>query len=173
MAAQPATETAPDPAEDGLPVPQRYWAILTLMIGLGLSCLDTAIVNVALPAIAGPSVAAAIIAVAPWPWLFAVNVPIGLVTLALSLRLLPHTPPSRHGFDLWSAGLCAVMFGLLITAINGVGHGQAALPVAAEFAAALATGYVLVRRQLTQTMPLLPIDLFRRPSFALSVPTSV
>jgi len=23
-----------DPAEDGLPIPQRYWAILTLMVGL-------------------------------------------------------------------------------------------------------------------------------------------
>src|SRR5438270_3915731 len=41
-----------NPAEDGLPVPQRYWTMLTLMIGLGMSCLDTAIVNVALPAIA-------------------------------------------------------------------------------------------------------------------------
>src|SRR5437588_11757826 len=39
-------------AEDGLPTPQRYWAILTLMVGLAMSCLDTAIVNVALPTIA-------------------------------------------------------------------------------------------------------------------------
>ena len=37
-----------NPAEDGLPTPQRYWAILTLMVGLAMSCLDTAIVNVAL-----------------------------------------------------------------------------------------------------------------------------
>ena len=42
-----------DPAEDGLPIPQRYWAILTLMVGVALSCLDTALVNVALPRIAG------------------------------------------------------------------------------------------------------------------------
>jgi MFS transporter, DHA2 family, multidrug resistance protein len=39
-------------ADDGLPVPRRYWAILTLMIGVALSCLDTALVNVALPTIA-------------------------------------------------------------------------------------------------------------------------
>jgi MFS transporter, DHA2 family, multidrug resistance protein len=39
-------------AEDGLPLPQRYWAILTLTIGLVASVLDTAIVNIALPAIA-------------------------------------------------------------------------------------------------------------------------
>src|SRR5437764_3391845 len=41
-----------NPAQDGLPKPQRYWAILTLMVGLAMSCLDTAIVNVALPSIA-------------------------------------------------------------------------------------------------------------------------
>ena len=39
-------------AEDGLPVPQRYWTMLTLMVGMALSCLDTALVNVALPTIA-------------------------------------------------------------------------------------------------------------------------
>jgi MFS transporter, DHA2 family, multidrug resistance protein len=38
--------------EDGLAIPQRYWAITTLMIGVALSCLDTALVNVALPTIA-------------------------------------------------------------------------------------------------------------------------
>jgi len=34
-------------------------------------------------------------------------------------------------------------------------------------------GYVLVRRQATLSLPLLPVDLFRRPIFALSVATSV
>src|SRR5207237_5310381 len=52
MVAQPANPTVPNTAEDGLPTPQRYWAILTLMVGLAMSCLDTAIVNVALPTIA-------------------------------------------------------------------------------------------------------------------------
>ena len=39
-------------AEDGLPLPQRYWAILNLAVGLALSVLDSAIANIALPAIA-------------------------------------------------------------------------------------------------------------------------
>jgi DHA2 family multidrug resistance protein-like MFS transporter len=117
--------------------------------------------------------AAAILAVAPWPYLFAVNVPIGVATLLLSMRLLPHTPPSGHRFDLLSAVLCALMFGCLISGINGLGHSQATLAVVGEFAAAIAAGYLLVRRQANQAMPLLPIDLFRRPVFALSVMTSV
>src|SRR5438309_1586221 len=40
---------------------------------------------VAVSSAAGPSVAAAILAVAQWPWLFAINVPIGIVTFLLSL----------------------------------------------------------------------------------------
>ena len=39
-------------AEDGLPLPQRYWAILTLVTGLVVSVLDSAIANIALPTIA-------------------------------------------------------------------------------------------------------------------------
>jgi len=39
-------------AEDGLPFPQRYWAILTLVTGLVVSVLDSAIANIALPTIA-------------------------------------------------------------------------------------------------------------------------
>jgi hypothetical protein len=89
------------------------------------------------------------------------------------MRLLPRTEPSGHRFDLWSAVLCALMFGSLISGINGLGHGQAALAVAGEFIGAAATGYLLVRRQAAQAMPLLPIDLFRRPIFAVSVTTSV
>jgi hypothetical protein len=32
--------------------------------------------------------------------LFAINVPIGIVTFLISTRLLPYTPPSKHRFDL-------------------------------------------------------------------------
>lgn len=272
-------------AEDGLPFPQRYWAILTLVTGLVVSVLDSSIVNIALPTIAreigvspaqsiwvinayqlavvvsllplaslgdifgyrrvyttgliiftlaaivsatshslmmlalgralqglgaagmtsvnsalvrftyprrqlgqgiamtavavsvssaaGPSVASAILAVAPWPWLFAIDVPIGLITFGLSLRLLPYTPPSPHRFDAVSALLSAVASALLVGGINGIGHGQAVPFILLELAGSVVSGYVLVRRQAALSLPLLPIDLFRRPVFALSVTTSV
>src|ERR1700756_4605608 len=37
---------------DGLPVPQRHWAILTIALGLVMAVMDGAIANVALPTIA-------------------------------------------------------------------------------------------------------------------------
>ena len=40
------------PLRDGVPLPQRYWAILTIALGLTLAVLDGAIANVALPTIA-------------------------------------------------------------------------------------------------------------------------
>ena len=39
-------------AEQGLPLPQRYWAIVVVALGITLAVLDSAIANVALPTIA-------------------------------------------------------------------------------------------------------------------------
>jgi DHA2 family multidrug resistance protein-like MFS transporter len=50
-----ADQPTPPPhlaADDGVPLPQRYWAILTIALGLTLAVLDGAIANVALPTIA-------------------------------------------------------------------------------------------------------------------------
>jgi DHA2 family multidrug resistance protein-like MFS transporter len=283
--ASPGRAAVIDTVEDGLPLPQRYWAILTLVVGLVASVLDSAMANIALPTIAreigatpaesiwvinayqlavvvsllplaslgdifgyrrvyviglvvftlaalvsatadslamlavgralqgigsagmtavhtalirftyprrqlgrgiavtavavsvssaaSPTVASAILAIAPWPWLFAVNVPIGLLTLVLSLRLLPETPRSPHRFDVTSAALSALAFASLIAGINGIGHSQAPIYIALELAGAVAVGYALVRRQAALSLPLLPVDLFRRPMFALSVGTSL
>ena len=45
--------TIPQPVpSDGLPIPQRYWGILTIALGLTMAVLDGAIANVALPTIA-------------------------------------------------------------------------------------------------------------------------
>ncbi|MBE0629087.1 MAG: MFS transporter, partial [Burkholderia vietnamiensis] len=39
-------------ADTGLPLPQRYWAIVCVALGITLAVLDGAIANVALPTIA-------------------------------------------------------------------------------------------------------------------------
>ncbi|WP_264712688.1 MFS transporter [Limobrevibacterium gyesilva] len=135
--------------------------------GLGFNALV-----VATSSAVGPSVAAAILSVGSWPWLFAVNVPVGVVALLL-LRSLPRTPLSDHGFDLPSALLNAATFGLFIAALDALSHGRGSMLPMLEFAGALAVGVVFVQRQLTLPAPMLPVDLFRRPIFALSVATSI
>ncbi|HEX5514233.1 MAG TPA: MFS transporter [Gammaproteobacteria bacterium] len=127
---------------------------------------------VALSAAAGPTVAAAILAVADWHWLFAINVPVGIAALAIGVRALPATRRSPHPFDVISAILNALTFGLVISGIDGVGHGAPWPSVAARIGAGLLFGALLVRRQFKLPSPLLPVDLLRIPLFALSVSTS-
>lgn len=128
---------------------------------------------VAISSAVGPTVASAVLAVATWPWLFAINVPIGIVALAFGLRALPGNTRHDSPYDYASAVMNALVFGLLIFAVDGLGHGERSAYVAAELIAAGVIGYVFVRRQLTQPAPLLPVDLLRIPVFALSVGTSV
>jgi MFS transporter, DHA2 family, multidrug resistance protein len=71
----------------------------------------------------GPTVAAGILSIASWQWLFAINVPAGLVALALAVRTLPDTPRAGHKFDTASALLNAATFGLLIFGIGEASHG--------------------------------------------------
>jgi MFS transporter, DHA2 family, multidrug resistance protein len=120
-----------------------------------------------------PTVAAAILSVASWRWLFLINVPIGAVALVMAARNLPVTPVSKRSLDPISVILNALTFGLFITGVNGVG-GARGLPAAvAELVAAAAIGAVFVRRQLRLATPLLPLDLLSRPVFALSLATSI
>jgi len=139
---------------------------------LGRGIATTALV-VATSSAAGPSLAAAILAVASWHWLFTFNVPFGVVAVWLALRSLPDTPKSGHRFDLTSAALNAATFGLLLIGLDGVGHGQNPALVAATLLAGTVAGVVFIRRQGRLAVPMLPVDLFRTPVFALSVATSV
>ena len=122
---------------------------------------------------AGPSVAAAIMSVLSWPWVFGLQVPAGIFALWLAHRFLPPTPRAGHPFDPISAVLNAVTFGLFITALDGIGRGQGPAMVLVEFIASILVGWFFVHRQLSLTAPMLPVDLFRRPVFALSVATAI
>ncbi len=121
----------------------------------------------------GPTVASGILAVANWEWLFAINVPIGIIAFTIAARSLPQTPRGAAKFDVASAVLNALFFGLLITGIDGYAHGESAGTAVVELLCAAVMCVLLVRRQLDRASPLLPIDLLRIPLFRLSVATSM
>ena len=275
----------PSPAPDGLPYERRLWAVIAISVAVGMASLDTAIANVALPAIAadlkvspadvvwvvnvyqialvatllplgalgeivgykriylgglllftlaslgcacawslesllvarvlqglgasglmsvnsalirfvypnrllgrgfgynamvvgtaftlGPTVASGILALGTWPWLFAVNIPFGVVAMAIGLRTLPPTPRAEHGFDFLGAILAALCVGLVILGIGSAAHKAETGVVLAELAVGLVLGLAVMRRQADHPAPMLPVDLFRTPMFALSAATSV
>lgn len=145
--------------------PQRY-----LGRGMAINSLVVAVSSAA-----GPTVAAGILAVASWKWLFLINVPLGAIALWLALRFLPdNTQPAKsQKFDIPSAVMNALFFGLLIAALSGFSQGQDVRLIISEVVVMLLTGWVFIRRQLQMEVPLLPVDLLRIPVFSLSMGTSV
>lgn len=145
--------------------PQRY-----LGRGMGINSLIVAVSTAA-----GPTVAAAILAVASWKWLFLINIPVGLAALYLAFRFLPDNvqKTKEQRFDIPSAIMNALTFGLMISALSGFAQGQSGKLILAELAALVIIGYLFIRRQLKMPIPLLPVDLLRIPIFSLSIGTSV
>jgi MFS transporter, DHA2 family, multidrug resistance protein len=121
----------------------------------------------------GPTIASSILAFGPWPWLFAVNLPFGVIALLIGLKTLPSTPRAVHAFDFIGAALAAACLGLFITGIGSAAHKASIGMVTLELAAAVLLGWLLMRRHADHPAPMLPIDLFRRPMFALSAATAV
>jgi DHA2 family multidrug resistance protein-like MFS transporter len=136
--------------------------------GVGLNAL---VISVA--AVVGPSIASAILAVASWQWLFAVNVPVGVLAILVARFSLPESPRSSRAFDWWSAALNVLTFGLIITGIDVLTRGGGALIGATEVIGGGVAATVLVRRSMGQSRPLAPVDLLRNRLFALSTLTSV
>lgn len=130
---------------------------------------------VAVSSVAGPTLAAGILSVAEWPWLFAVNIPIGLVALWLSRRFLPDNPVrvSARRFDWRDAVMNALTFGLLMASVEGFSHGLDPRLLTLGIAALLIVGFFFIRSQLREPYPILPFDLLRIPIFSVSVVTSI
>ena len=127
---------------------------------------------VAVSAAAGPSVAAALLAVASWRWLFAVNVPLGLLSLAIAAVALPVTPLSGKRFDLASAALNALAFAAVFLVCSDLAHGTVAVRTAIEAIVGMAAAVMVVRRARGDDAPLIPVDLIRMPMLRLSYLTS-
>jgi len=120
----------------------------------------------------GPTVASAILALGPWEWLFAVNVPIGVVAVFVGRVALP-TSPQRGSLDLASTLLNIATFGLAFTGVDELTRGADGRIGAAELGLAALTGFALIARSRAQVRPLVPIDLLKNKIFALSVVTSI
>ena len=136
---------------------------------------------VATASMAGPTVAAAILSVASWHWLFAMNLPLGLYIWRLGRRALPANPPSAHHAPRFSAIdllLNAAMFTLIFLGGSRLGVGAAAQTGGGAagawlLLAGLAVGALFLWRQRGLAAPLFPVDLLRIPVFALSMGSSV
>jgi len=130
-------------------------------------------VVVATSAAIGPTIASAVLAVAHWRWLFALNVPIGIVAITLATLALPYSETHPRKLNYVGALLHAIAFGLLITGLQAFAHDEATTLAIVEVVGGLAVGALLARHELPRVAPLIPFDLLRIRLFSLSLLTSI
>ena len=111
----------------------------------------------------GPVVGGAITQGVNWHWIFWINVPIGIVAVALSmLRLRESRGPGRSldvpGVALAAAGLVGIIWG--VTHGNGRGWTDPQVLTAIGVGAVLLAGFVAWEAHVAE--PMLPLGLFRR-----------
>ncbi|HTC51483.1 MAG TPA: MFS transporter [Steroidobacteraceae bacterium] len=140
------------------------------MLGRGIGINAFA---VAIAAATGPTIASAILAVSDWRWLFAVNVPIGLVTIVIALFALPETQRSPRRLNHVGVLLQAGTFALLVGGLQSFAHDASTVLGIAEIVGGCLLGVLLVRHEIVRDAPLIPFDLLRVRLFSLSVVTSV
>jgi MFS transporter, DHA2 family, multidrug resistance protein len=128
---------------------------------------------VATSAALGPTIASAVLAVAHWRWLFGINVPLGVITLAIALPSLPENERHARPLNLAGAALYAGGFGLLLSGLQSFSHEAASWLALAQLTAGVLLGVLLVRHELPRAAPLVPFDLLRIRIFSLSVLASV
>jgi EmrB/QacA subfamily drug resistance transporter len=121
--------------------------------------------------ICGPPLGGLITTFASWHWIFIINVPIGLLGLALATRYIPHThaePPPRFdfvGFILSGLGIGGLAFGL---SVMGLEYLPAGVVAALLGGGAIATAAYIVHARRTPA-PILDLRLFRLSTFRASI----
>jgi EmrB/QacA subfamily drug resistance transporter len=117
----------------------------------------------------GPPLGGLITSAASWRWIFFINLPIGLVGMALVLLYIPNEKSARRvpfdwpGFLLMGSSLACLTYGLDVIGQRGaMGLGLAMLAGAAVFG--VATWQHIGRRE----HPVIALDALKVPSFFIS-----
>ena len=134
-------------------------------LGRGLS-FNTLIA--ATTASVAPTLGGAILGVASWPWLFAIAVPFGLLSIYIGRRSLPDAKSHSGSYDVLGAVMCAGMLGIASAGLDSAAHGGPLMVTTALILLGAALCFVFVRRERGQTRPIFPVDLLGRKTIALS-----
>jgi MFS transporter, DHA2 family, multidrug resistance protein len=144
---------------------------------LGVNALLVAVSIAVAPVLGG-----GILSMFSWQWLFVINVPLGMISVALVFRAIPNQEELVQGsFDIFGAMTSAVMLGALILCANVFSHrtGDDSLSLSSLGTAAaygvisLLAGLAFIWRQRNAKTPLLPLTIFDSSRFSLAALTSL
>jgi EmrB/QacA subfamily drug resistance transporter len=117
----------------------------------------------------GPLAGGILVDALGWQWIFFVNVPIGVLGVALALRLIPELPRHTQGFDVLGVVLSAVAMFLIVFALQeGQAHEWTHWVWGLMALGAGVMAAFLFWQSVNPNDPLLPLEIFRDRDFSLS-----
>jgi EmrB/QacA subfamily drug resistance transporter len=121
--------------------------------------------------VVGPPLGGLITTVSSWPWIFLLNVPLGIAGLTLALILIPNSKGERSdSFDWTGFALTGFASFSLMYSLEAVGRSTIDWFVTAPLiAVGAAAGIHAVRHALRATHPLLDLSAFKVQSYAVTV----
>jgi EmrB/QacA subfamily drug resistance transporter len=130
-----------------------------------------------LAVLAGPTLGGLLVTDLGWRWIFYVNIPVGMATIALAFLLVPDLRPGRpHRLDLGGVllatlGLLGVVYGLIEGERYAWGSvfGPVTIPAIIAAGVLILTAFVVQQRLRQRGEPLLPFAVFRDRNFSLMI----
>lgn len=115
----------------------------------------------------GPLIGGVLVHQFGWRSVFLINLPIGVLGIAMTQFLIPATPKHERPLSLISHGLGVLILGALsFFLIEGPNFGWVSVPVISAAVVTVVTTIALVQRERRGAHPLLPRALFETHSFA-------
>ncbi|WP_330451514.1 MULTISPECIES: DHA2 family efflux MFS transporter permease subunit [unclassified Streptomyces] len=150
-------------------LPATGQALLARVAGPGRTGKVISIVAVVplLSPVFGPLAGGSVLAVASWPWLFLINLPIGVAAVLLARRYVPVVPPAsqRTAFDLRGALLLSPGLAVLVYGLTEVAHDRMIPATIGVVAGVVMLTAFTVHGLRTRGTPLVDPRLFARPPF--------
>ncbi|MCH5239406.1 MAG: MFS transporter [Muribaculaceae bacterium] len=139
-------------------------------LGRGLA-VNTMVI--AISSAAGPSLAGIILSSASWPWLFLINLPLGIAAFFMAYKYLPDNPPKDHKIKLdWLSGVAnIIVFGTIFYALGNLANIHVLWENILLIVSGIVVGIFYVRHLHGRELPMFPIDLLHNKLYNLSVVT--
>lgn len=126
---------------------------------------------VALGTMVGPTLGGLIVSVAPWTYIFLINIPIGILVYISTIKILPKNK-SQESFKIDIKGTILFMFSviLLFISINfAQSLGYTNLIIILSFITSIILFIIFIKIEINCENPMLDIKIFKNKLFSLSI----